>query len=97
MSEELYKVNKIRNIALFFKNVDLRQIRDPGKQLEAVLAFKRRIEEEKRYLFRQYAIIDQFADALDGHLAKWLRDHQNIPRVRRTLSRQIALSQAGQR
>jgi hypothetical protein len=30
-------------------------------------------------------------------LAKWLRDHQNIPRVRRTLSRQIALSQAGQR
>jgi Domain of unknown function (DUF4062) len=95
--EELYRANRIRNIALFFKNVDPRQIRDPGKQLEAVLAFKRRIEEEKRYLFRQYATLDQFADALDGHLAKWLRDHQNVPRVRRALSRQIALSKAGQR
>jgi hypothetical protein len=94
--EELYKANKIRNIALFFKSVDPRQIRDPGKQLETVLAFKRKIEEEKRYLFKQYTTIDQFSDALDGYLAKWLRDHQNVPRVRRTLSRQIALSQARQ-
>jgi hypothetical protein len=97
LAEELYRANKIRNIALFFKNVDPRQLRDPGGQLEAVLGFKRRIEEEKRYLFRPYATLEQFADDLDRHLAKWLRDHQNVPRARRALSRQMALSEAGQR
>ena len=75
LAEELYKDNKIRNIALFFKSVDPRQLRDPGKHLEPVLAFKRRIEDEKRYLFKQYDALDQFADALEGHLARWLRDH----------------------
>src|SRR3954452_17072547 len=47
LAEELYEKNKIRNIILFFKAVDLRQMRDPGKQLEAVLSFKKRIEEGK--------------------------------------------------
>jgi hypothetical protein len=70
LAEELYKANKIRNIALFFKQVDSRQMRDPGKQLEMVLAFKKRIEEGKRYLFRQYESIDQFTEALEGYLAR---------------------------
>src|SRR5690348_4897030 len=52
LAEELYKANKVRNIALFFRKVDPRQLRDPGKQLASVLAFKRRIAEEKRYLFK---------------------------------------------
>ncbi len=71
LAEELYTANAIRNIALFFRKVDPRQLRDAGKQLEAVLAFKKRIEEGKRYLFRQYETVDQFADALEGHLARW--------------------------
>jgi len=74
LAEELYK-NKIRNIALFFKNIVSRQLSDPGKQLESVLAFKKKIEEGKRYLFKQYGGIDQFSEALEAHLAKWLRDH----------------------
>ncbi len=52
-------------------------MRDQGAQLAAVLAFKKRIEEEKRYLFRQYDPIDQFAEMLKGHLASWLRDHES--------------------
>jgi len=97
LAEELYSANKVRNIVLFFKNVDPRQLDDPGTQLQAVLAFKKRIEEGKRYLFKQYDTLDQFTEALDGHLAKWLRDHQSVPRVRRALSRQVALLQLGQR
>jgi tetratricopeptide (TPR) repeat protein len=76
LAETLYKANKVRNIALFFKKVDPRQLRDPGTQLNAVLAFKKRIEAEKRYLFRQYDSGDQFAEALEAHLSKWLRDHE---------------------
>src|SRR5258708_37905651 len=37
LAEELYKANKIRNIALLFKSVDARQLKDPGDQLKAVL------------------------------------------------------------
>jgi hypothetical protein len=43
IASELYNANQIRQIALFFKQVDPRQIADPGKQLEMVLAFKQRI------------------------------------------------------
>ena len=74
---ELYEANKVRNIALFFKKVDPRQLRDPGKQLLGVLAFKKGIEEEKRYLFRQYDTLDQFAEALEAHLVRWLRNHES--------------------
>jgi hypothetical protein len=95
LAEELYGANTIRNIALFFKNVNPHRLSDAGIQLQAGLAFKKRIEEGKRYLFKQYDTIDQFSETLDGHLAKWLRDHQNGPRVRRALSRQVTLSRVG--
>ena len=75
LAEELYKAGKIRNIALFFKAVDPGKLADPGDQLKQVLAFKKTIEDEKRYLFKQYAALDEFVDTVDGHLAGWLRDH----------------------
>jgi len=68
LAEELYVENKIRNIALFFKTVDSRQLRDPGKQLEAVLAFKKRIEEEKRNANSCTPI--RFLDNRGGQIAK---------------------------
>src|SRR4029077_16196390 len=49
LAERLYTANKIRNIALFFKRIDPRQLRDPGEQLKMVLAFKERIKAGKRY------------------------------------------------
>jgi hypothetical protein len=61
-TERLYQEHKIRNVALFFKEVAQRQIRDPGEQLKAVLAFKNKIEQEKKYLFNQYSTLDQFVD-----------------------------------
>ncbi len=79
LAEQLYKANKIRNIALFFKTVDSHQLRDPGKQLMSVLTFKARIEKEKRYLFKQFDAIEEFGDILESHLASWLRDHENAP------------------
>ena len=79
LAEQLYDAKTIRNIMLFFKAVDPRQLRDPGPQLSPVLAFKKRIEDGKRYLFRPYATIDQFSDFLDAHLARWLNDHDASP------------------
>jgi Domain of unknown function (DUF4062) len=73
--EELYKENKIRNIALFFKSIDAGKLSDPGEQLKHVLTFKNRIESEKRYLFKNYTALEDFVDTLGGHLARWLREH----------------------
>lgn len=80
LAEELYRAAKIYNIALFFKDVDKSKRNDPGPQLKAVLEFKRRIEDEKRYLFRQYVHSADFTDALEVHLASWLRDHHKTAR-----------------
>jgi tetratricopeptide (TPR) repeat protein len=76
LAEELYKSLQVRNILVFFKNVDERQLRDPGEQLKQVLAHKKRIEEEKRYLFKSYDKPDEFCDELRKLLARWLLDHE---------------------
>lgn len=76
LAEELYKTGQVRNIAVFFKKVDERQLRDQGPQLKQVLAHKKRIEKEKRYLFKSYDQASEFRDELRKHLAKWLRDHE---------------------
>ena len=75
LAQKLYRDNKVRKIVLFFKKVDSRQLRDPGKQLEQVLDFKKQIEEGRQHFFKQYERIEQFAEALEGHLSRWLRDH----------------------
>ena len=75
LAERLYKANKIRQIALFFKQVDPRQARDPGGQLKQVLAFRQRIVNGRQYLFKSYDTVDEFGDVLDAHLARWLKDH----------------------
>ncbi|WP_158044157.1 DUF4062 domain-containing protein [Skermanella pratensis] len=80
LAEELYRAAKIYNIALFFKDVDQSRRNDPGPQLKAVLDFKRWIEDDKRYLFRQYSQSADFIDALEVHLASWLRDHHKTAR-----------------
>jgi tetratricopeptide (TPR) repeat protein len=61
---------------VFFKNVDERQLRDPGEQLKQVLAHKKKMEEGKRYLFKSYGQPDEFCDELRKQLAQWLRDHE---------------------
>jgi hypothetical protein len=51
LAEELYRQNKIRNIALFFKSVHSSKLGDPGDQLKPVIAFKTKIECEKSAIY----------------------------------------------
>lgn len=75
-AEALYKDKaKIRNIALFFKNIDEDRLRDPGDQLNQVLAFKKQIEDGKKYLFKQYKDVKEFAEILEKLLIRWKNDH----------------------
>ncbi len=76
VAERLYEAAKIRNIVLFFKEVGPAQLRDPGPQLRSVLAFKTRIQDGRKYLFKAYAGADELDRELQGQLSKWLRDHE---------------------
>ncbi len=77
-AEALYEDNaKIRNIALFFKEVDPGKLRDPGEQLKPVLAFRKRIEDGRKYLFNRYTDIEQFAEVLEKLLIDWKKAHAN--------------------
>jgi tetratricopeptide (TPR) repeat protein len=78
LAERLYEAKTLRNMALFFKRVEPRQLREPGEQLKKVIDFKNRIEAGKRHLFWSYGAPDQFCQGLEKHLAKWLRDHEGI-------------------
>src|SRR5262249_11236225 len=48
---ELYEKKVIRQICLFFRNVDPSKLNDPGPQLKKVLDFRNTIESEKKHLF----------------------------------------------
>jgi tetratricopeptide (TPR) repeat protein len=75
LAEKLYKLGQVKRIAPFFKNVAKKQLRDPGVELTPVLAHKKRIIGEKRYLFKSYDHRGAFCDELHKHLAQWLREH----------------------
>ena len=64
LAEELYAATTIRNIALFFRKVDGRQLKDPGKQLDKVLEFKAAIASAKKHLFRDYEETNEFCEYL---------------------------------
>ncbi len=79
LAEKLYKQRKLRNIVLFFKKFDESHLRDPGKQLSAVVNFKKKIIDNRQYLFREYETVDQFVDLIEKHLTQWLLAHESPP------------------
>lgn len=62
------------DVVVLFKGVSDRQMSDPGSQLQKVLDFKKRLEAERRVLYRTFDTLDEFTDELRRLLAKWLRD-----------------------
>jgi hypothetical protein len=67
----------MKNLIVFFKEVDESRISEPDPQLEKVRDFKRKLEAEKELLFHTYASLADFEKRLHRHLAAWLKDHTN--------------------
>ena len=76
IAEELYAATKLRRVILFFKKVDARQMTDPGDQLKQVLAFRKKVETERKHFFKPFEQADVFCEELRRQLGKWLRDHE---------------------
>lgn len=66
----------MKDMVLFFRAVNPRQLSDPGEQLSNVLSFKRDREIKKDLLYHSFDSQSVFEDFLNRHLAKWVRNHE---------------------
>ena len=72
--EEEYEVaneNK-KEIWLYFRDVAKDMLNDPGEQLKKVIAFRNKINTEKRYLYSNYGDENEWKDTFYFHLNEWL-------------------------
>src|SRR6185369_12768679 len=66
----------MRQIVILFKAVDPQQLSDPGEQLQRVLEFQKKLEEERHFLFHTFDVLNGFRVLLRRHLGNWLRQHE---------------------
>lgn len=64
----------MRDIAVYFKAVDERQLDDAGPQLEQVIRFKEDLESSKAILFRTFDTNDELEQLFAVQLQSWCRD-----------------------
>ena len=71
--EHLYN-QKMKDIALFFKEIDSSKLRDPGKSLQKVLKFREQCISQKELMFQSFDDLDNFGDILRAKLESigWL-------------------------
>jgi len=69
------------DIWLYFRSVSSEMLADPGDQLSKLLAFKRRIEEDRSFLYRTYDLPETWEKDFRRHLALWLDRYRAGPAV----------------
>lgn len=67
-----YKDTGSPHLLLYFRSVPQAMMADPGEQLQRVLKFRTRIEEERIGLFKIYDDPDQWKDLLLKHFSQYL-------------------------
>ena len=67
----------MKQIIVFFKSVDERQLSDPGEQLSKVLAFRKNLETNNTPLFHVYDTVGDLEKWLRKYLLRWVRDHES--------------------
>ena len=66
----------MKGLLVFFKSLEAERLSDPGPQLQQVLDFKKKLEQERKLLFHQIETPRDFEDRLRTFLASWIRDHE---------------------
>lgn len=64
------------DILLYFKSVPDEMLADPGPQLQQVLKFRTKIEEERSFLYSSFSSADEWEKKFREHLCRWL---DNLP------------------
>ncbi len=68
-------------VFLYFREVPEEMLADPGEQLQKVLAFRKKIEEERALLYARYAKPKEWEELLMNQIARWLDGLQPLPTV----------------
>lgn len=68
-----WKAEGAPEIFVFFKNVTVRELGDPGEQLQKVLAFRRSLESSRAVLYKSFADEKEFAMNVDRHLRAYAK------------------------
>lgn len=66
----------MQQVVVLFKAVHEKQLSDPGPQLQAVLEFRKSLEESKEHLFQTFDEVRSLESLLNRHLASWVRTHE---------------------
>lgn len=77
LARQLVAKGSMRDLLVFFKEVDAVRLGDPGPQLQKVLNFKRDLEEEKELFFDTYSEVEQFERGIRRYLSAWTRAHHD--------------------
>lgn len=86
------------HILLYFREVEVFMMADPGPQLKQVIDFRDRIEKENSLLFKRYAKPRDWEEMLLTHLSQWLGGARYGGGVRRAAARPLKVSaESGQR
>ncbi|MCC6970179.1 MAG: DUF4062 domain-containing protein [Phycisphaerales bacterium] len=74
----------MRDVVVFFKDVEPALLKRPDDQLQRVVAFRKKIEKGRTVLYKTFSDLHSFLQVLDLHLARWLKDYQaaTAPRAR---------------
>lgn len=72
LARSLHKQHATPQILLYFRDVCEEMLSDPGEQLQKVLAFRRKVEQERALLYKRYADAGEWENAVMKHIAQWL-------------------------
>jgi HEAT repeat protein len=79
LARELASEAEQIEIWLFLKDIDPDRLADPGEQLDQVLAFRRRVEEQRDVLYKPFSDVDHLLVSLRESLLRYIfRLHANV-------------------
>jgi len=78
IARQCFQNQTMRDIAIFFKEVDPRRVSDPGAQLQKVLGFRASLEASRELLFTRFDSLAAFETRLRNHLGDWRRRHRGV-------------------
>ncbi len=67
----------MKDIIVLFKGVELRQMSDPGVQLQKVINFRKKLEENKSFLYESFDTVEEFSKIIKRHLSNWIRESES--------------------
>jgi len=72
LAKRLHEKNKKPDIMLYFRNPPDNMMNDIGPQLQQVLEFKKKIESERKFLYKPYEDENEWEKSFREHLSRWL-------------------------